>query len=61
MRRDLKRLALSDAPYILTWDSEPQGVAFTPGAASSAARFRVVKDPVGLRLWYPRGTVIVVK
>ncbi len=61
VRRDLKRLALSDAPYILTWDSEPQGVAFTPGAASSAARFRVVKDPVGLRLWYPRGTVIVVK
>ena len=60
-RSDLKALAKSAVPYIVTWDSAPSGVAFTLDAETAMLGFKLRPVSEGLRLEYHKGLMIIVK
>ena len=60
-RSDLKALAKSAEPYIVTWDSAPSGVAFTLDAETAMLGFKLRPVSEGLRLEYHKGLMIIVK
>jgi len=60
-RSDLKALAKSAEPYIVTWDSAPSGVAFTLDAETAMLGFKLRPVAEGLRLEYHKGFILIVK
>ena len=59
-RTDLKTLAASESPYVVTWNSMPDA-EFAVDAETADARFKVRKDATGLRLIKIRGLMLIVK
>ena len=60
-RTDLKTLAKSASPYLLTWSSEPTSVEFALDASTRAAGYRLRRDASGLRLEYGKGLMLIVR
>ena len=58
--QELKELAKSELPYLLTWDAESDA-AFTLDSASCENGFRIKKDGTGLRLCLSCGFLLIVK
>ena len=60
-RTDLKALAKSASPYILTWSSEPASVDFALDASTQAAGYRLRREASGLRLKWSKGLALIVR
>ena len=60
-RTDLRTLAKSASPYVVTWSSQPTNVEFVLDARSMADDYRIYSEPDGLRLKRITGFMIIVK
>ena len=62
-RDDLKSLARSANPYIVSWASGASvpGAEFVLDAATASAGYRLKKDETGLRLVYGKGMMLIVR
>ena len=59
-RTDLKSLARSANPYLVTWESEPTAT-FTLDGATSREGFKIFKEATGLRIQYTKGMMLIVR
>ena len=59
-RTDLRTIAKSENPYIVTWDSQPSAT-FTLDAASYEEGYRITPDSTGLKVSYHQGLTIIVR
>ena len=61
-RTDLKTIAKSGSPYVVTWSTRPAATTtFALDAATAAAGYKCEVTDAGLKLFRPMGIVIIVK
>ena len=60
-RTDLRTLAKSANPYVVTWSSQPTNVEFVIDTQSKANGYRIYSEAEGLRLKRFKGFMILVK
>ena len=60
-RADLRTIARSESPYVVTWPSQPANVDFVLDAATAKEGFLIVPDEKGLRLEHRMGIMILVR
>ena len=60
-RADLRTIARSESPYVVTWPSRPANVDFVLDAATAKEGFLIVPDEKGLRLEHRMGIMILVR
>ncbi|MBQ7188349.1 MAG: hypothetical protein IJR99_02935 [Kiritimatiellae bacterium] len=60
-REDLRALAASAAPYVISWETQPENVLFEPDAQTKTNKFILQPNATGLKLIKVGGTVISIR